>query len=303
MFTSTRVMVMKTDTEESLDKVGLKRDTTDKFYTKPEVVSQCMAEVKRILSVRRHDLIVEPSAGNGSFIPFIKSMTDHHVFYDLYPQHADIQRANFLKLNNEEIRRNGKPRHRTIHFVGNPPFGRQSSLAKKFILKSTEIASSISFILPRSFRKQSLQSVFPLCFHLEFDMDIPPNAFIVDGNEHDVPCVFQIWRRRSRHRCPPPVILPQHFRFVKKNDDPHISIQRVGGNAGLVSKDFHHKNVSSHYFLRFTNNLSVDENIERLASVHYTFNNTVGPKSLSKPEVIKALNDVFNQDEYCSQVS
>ena len=47
-----------------------------------------------------------------------------------------------------------------MHIIGNPPFGRQSSLAIKFIKKSCEFCDSISFILPKSFKKDSLKKHF-----------------------------------------------------------------------------------------------------------------------------------------------
>ena len=44
---------------------------------------------------------------------------------------------------------------KNVHTIGNPPFGRQSTLAKKFIKKCAVFSDSISFILPKSFRKGS----------------------------------------------------------------------------------------------------------------------------------------------------
>jgi hypothetical protein len=46
------------------------------------------------------------------------------------------------------------------------------------------------------------------------------------------------------------------------------------------------KNINSHYFIKFTNGKSLDENIKRLSAIKYDFNNTVGPKSISKQELI-----------------
>ena len=46
---------------------------------------------------------------------------------------------------------------RKIHVIGNPPFGRQSSLAIKFIKKSCSFSDTISFILPKSFKKDSMK--------------------------------------------------------------------------------------------------------------------------------------------------
>lgn len=48
---------------------GLKRNTIDKFYTKPKVVELCFEKIQHIFP---DDLIIEPSAGNGSFIEPIK---------------------------------------------------------------------------------------------------------------------------------------------------------------------------------------------------------------------------------------
>jgi hypothetical protein len=45
-----------------------------------------------------------------------------------------------------------------IHIIGNPPFGRQSSTAIKFIKKSCLFCNSLSFILPKSFKKDSLKN-------------------------------------------------------------------------------------------------------------------------------------------------
>ena len=46
-------------------------------------------------------------------------------------------------------RRKANSTFNKIHIIGNPPFGRQSSLAIKFIKKSVEYCDSISFILPK----------------------------------------------------------------------------------------------------------------------------------------------------------
>ena len=60
--------------------------------------------------------------------------------------------------------------YKNIHIIGNPPFGRQSSLAIKFIKKSCEFCDTLSFILPKSFKKESLKKHFP--FDLRYDKKI-----------------------------------------------------------------------------------------------------------------------------------
>ena len=74
---------------------------------------------------------------------------------------------------------------------------------------------------------------------------------------------------------------------------PDISFRRVGVNAGKIDKIIHNKSAQSHYFIKFTNNKTVDENIERLIKITYDFNNTVGPKSISKQELIFKFNPLL----------
>ena len=68
-------------------------------------------------------------------------------------------------------------------------------LNEKKCKKSCNFCNSISFILPKSFKKDSLKKSFPLNFHLIYEGDLPDKSFLVDGVEYDVPCVFQIWEK------------------------------------------------------------------------------------------------------------
>lgn len=239
--------------------------------------------------MNREDLIIEPSAGNGSFIEGIKTLTNHFKFYDLEPENDEIVKQDYLQYDYSD----NKDTDMKIHVIGNPPFGRQSSLAIKFIKKSCEFCNSISFILPKSFKKDSMKNKFPLNFHLVCERDLPENSFLVNGIEHDVPCVFQIWEKRRTNRAVSEKIKPVNFMFVKKTENPDISLRRVGVNAGRIDTNIDEKGIESHYFIKFTNDKSIDENIQRLSQITYEFNNTVGPKSLSKPEVISRFNPLM----------
>ena len=268
---------------------GLTRNTIDKYYTKEIVVEQCLSLVKRHLQLNREDLIIEPSAGNGSFIEGIKSLTDNFQFYDLEPENDEIVKQDYLQYDHNDI----KNTYSRIHVIGNPPFGRQSSLAIKFIKKSCEFCNSISFILPKSFKKGSMKTKFPLNFHLVCERDLPEDSFLVNGIEHDVPCIFQIWEKRATNRAVSEKIEPVNFMFVKKTENPDISLRRVGVNAGRIDTNIDEKSIESHYFISFRNDKSVEENIQHLSQITYEFNNTVGPRSLSKPEVISRFNPLM----------
>ena len=84
------------------------------------------------------------------------------------------------------------------------------------------------------------------------------------------------------------------FKFVKKQDNPDISFRRVGVNAGIISEEINNKSHQSHYFIKFTNNKSIICNINNLKLTNFEFNNTVGPKSISKPELIHEFNKVLS---------
>jgi hypothetical protein len=271
---------------------GLNRNPIDKFYTRNDVVELCIGLVKANLQIHpENDVIIEPSAGNGSFIPGIKSITNHFKFYDVEPENNDeITQQDYLLYDYRSLKIAALNK---IHILGNPPFGRQSSMAIKFIKKSCEFCDSVSFILPKSFKKDSLKKTFPLQFHLVCEIDLPNNAFLVNEKEHHVPCIFQIWEKKSNNRTVQDKIEPVQFQFVAKTDDPDISFRRVGVNAGTIDRKIDEKSVQSHYFIKFKNGKTASENVNRLSSITFEFDNTVGPKSISKQELIRKFNPLL----------
>lgn len=261
---------------------GLYRNLIDKYYTKESVVSKCLEIIKLTLEISRDDLVIEPSCGNGAFISGIKDLTTNYKFYDLEPENEEIERQDYFALVNPIS-------NKKIHIIGNPPFGRQASLAVKFVKKSCEYADTISFILPKSFKKDSIKNKIPLNFICACEYDLPYKSFLVNGKEYNVPCVLQIWKKVEKNRLIPEKENPKKFIFVKQNESPDISIRRIGVYAGKVDIDTT-KSPNSHYFIKFTNGLSVQTNIKKLKNIKFNHNNTVGPKSISKPELIDVLN-------------
>lgn len=263
-----------------MQKTGLKRDSIDKYYTKPAVVDLCIATVARHLHIHHTDTCIEPSAGNGAFIPGIKTLCENYLFYDILPENNEILQRNFLTGDIKDYGVNA-------HVIGNPPFGRQSSIAIKFIRTACLFCKSFSFILPKSFKKDSMRNKVPINFHLLAEINLPSNAFLVNGVEYDVPCVFQVWERGAP-RAIIDKIQPIGYKFTTKNDNPNISVRRVGVNAGVVSPIID-KSTQSHYFIKFDNIVNLDV----LSNIVYTFDNTVGPRSISKQELIVKFNEVL----------
>ena len=267
---------------------GLKRNIIDKYYTKDIIVDLCLNYVKTNIKINDTDLIIEPSAGNGAFINGIKSLTNNYIFYDIEPENDEIIKQDYLLYDYSKYKNN------IIHIIGNPPFGRQSSLAIQFIKKSCEFCNSLSFILPKSFKKESLKKTFPLNFHLIIEIDLPYYSFLVNGQEYNVDTVFQIWVKKDHQREVTEKIKPVNYKFVKISESPDISFRRVGVYAGKIDTDIV-KSEQSHYFIKFTNDKSINENLEALKHVKFEHNNTVGPRSISKPELIIEFNKYLQE--------
>jgi hypothetical protein len=186
---------------------------------------------------------------------------------------------------------------RKLHIIGNPPFGRQSSSAIAFIKHSAKYADTISFILPKSFKKVSMQRAFPRNFHLIFETDLLENAFIVDRVAYNVPCIFQIWEKRDELRDAPIKLEPIGYEFTTKDASPEIAFRRVGVNAGEIhTNNLANKSAQSHYFIRFTNERTLEDNLQIIKKSVFLFNNTVGPKSISKQELMAQWNRLLSEN-------
>ena len=262
---------------------GLKRNIIDKYYTKDIIVDLCLNYVKTNIKINDTDLIIEPSAGNGAFINGIKSLTNNYIFYDIEPENDEIIKQDYLLYDYSKYKNN------IIHIIGNPPFGRQSSTVIKFIKKSCLFCNSLSFILPKSFKKDSLKNKFPLKYHLIFEIDLPDKSFLVNENEYDVPCIFQIWEKKIYNRIKTQILEPISYIFVKKTDNPDISFRRVGVNAGKIDINIEDKNIQSHYFIKFLNNKSINDNIEIISKISFDFNNTLECSNLKTKVVCTAV--------------
>jgi hypothetical protein len=258
----------------------------DQFYTNEAVAKACIQNIIRLLPFTENHLWIEPSAGNGSFLHNLPP-TFEKIGLDLEPKGADIHKQDYLKWI--------PPPDRDIVVFGNPPFGRQSSLAKAFISKSCEYAKVIAFILPKSFTKPSMFNSFGLKFHPIHSSELEKDSFLINGSKYDVPCVFQIWQKMDTEREVEEKIAPAGFKYVKPGEKYDIAFRRVGGLAGRSYKnDGTEYSLQSHYFIQLDDDTRryTDTVIERVSS-HVFPSNTVGPRSLSKSEANVVINHII----------
>jgi len=289
---------MKQDTVEmKQDTVEMKQDTgkfrkniKDQYFTKSSIASKCINKIFEYLPDKESFQWIEPSAGNGVFIKLLPIYFDI-IAIDIDPKSDNIQKEDFLNWNPSSL-------DKKMIFFGNPPFGRQSSLAKSFIKHSSKYGDFIAFILPRSFVKPSMSRVFPLNFHCIFNEELEKNAFEVNNKYYNVPCVFQIWEKKNVNRIIPTPIKENGFEYVKYGKIFDIAFKRVGGLAGkcypytiTASDDY---NSQFHYFLKLN-----DVYIPHIKKIIYKINlhkfpsNTVGPRSISKSEANEIINQIL----------
>lgn len=253
------------------------KDLLDRFYTKESIALKCI----KLVDLECFDTIIEPSAGGGSFSKNIEGC----YAYDINPADESITKADWFTLDKSQFTGN-------ILVIGNPPFGQQNSLSVNFFNESAKFANVIAFILPKSFKKDSVKNRLDLNFSLVKELDLPEDSFVLLDEEKSVPCVFQIWERtkepRKKVRLKTTTSL---FSFVAKDGDADFRVQRVGGNAGKASFNLDYA-ASSNYFIKNTSDIPNEEFVEVINNLIFpSIEFTVGPKSLSKGELIAILEE------------
>jgi hypothetical protein len=271
--------------QDTLKQVGVQdtgkfRNTKDEFYTKEIVAKQCIEKIRERISEPNDYLWIEPSAGDGVFL---NNITFPKIGIDTNPKSPNIQKEDYHLWSHPKT-------DKDIIVFGNPPFGRQSSLAKSFISKSCKFAKLIAFILPRSFTKPSMYNSFDLSFHLLHSVELEKESFLLNNKSYHVPCIFQIWEKRDTPRKAYEKIKENGFKYVKDKYD--IALRRVGGNAGKCYKFGGEFSIQSHYFIKFDKSEHLNDIIKKINS-HVFPSNTVGPRSLSKCEINNVLNDII----------
>ncbi len=253
----------------------------DQFFTCPEVATKCVSELVKWTDRQSGDwLWIEPSAGGGAFLD---AMPYPQIGLDIASARSDVMKADFLDW------RPGKT-NRRVAVVGNPPFGKNASLARAFVNHAAGFADVIAFIVPRTFEKPAFINKLDPRLHLVSQHALDESSFEFAGEPYSVPTVFQIWERRITFRpLTPQVTHHPDFSFVPAND-AHFAFQRVGARAGLASVAGLQKSPQSHYFLKARDNHRTL--LERLSAIDWTpiKTRTAGNPSIGKGELIAAYS-------------
>ena len=282
------------------DKCGKEAKTVreeglDKFYTLPTCSKKCIDKVCELYDIKKWDLIVEPSAGNGSFLNQIPN--DNKIGIDISPEHPAIIKQDFFDYSTKK---------KNVLVIGNPPFGRVSSMAIKFFNHAAKWANVIAFIIPRTFRKLSIQNKLDSMFHLVYDEEIP-NKPCCFSPPMMVKCCFQIWEKKETSR--PVIVLPTthaDWEFLKLGPkdakgqptpplNADFAMRAYGGNIGEIKTEGLNelRPKSWHWFKAKDKKIL----IERFKQLDYSNSlNTARQNSMGRAELVALYLDFLNSE-------
>lgn len=261
----------------------------DKFYTVPEIAKKCIDNVSNIYNWEKWDLVIEPSAGAGSF--YTQIQTEKKIAIDIAPEHNDIITQDFLTYTPPKNLEN-------IIVIGNPPFGKISSLAIKFFNHSAKWANTIAFIVPRTFRRVSVHNKLNMSFHLVFDEEIPtePCAFTPPMMAK---CCFQIWEKKNIQRTVVALkTIHDDWKFLgfgskDENNQPtppkdaDFAIRAYGGKCGeIVTTNLESLRPKSWHWIK--SSIDIDVLVKRFSDLDYSISNdTARQNSIGRGEIVQ----------------
>tara|TARA_Y100000748_G_C15500940_1_gene490041 strand:+ start:3322 stop:4125 length:804 start_codon:yes stop_codon:yes gene_type:complete len=265
----------------------------DQFYTNEDVSIKCFEILKKEVNIESYDIQLEPSAGSGSFYKLMNPQK--RIGLDIDPKYKGIIQQDFLSYT---------PTNQSYICIGNPPFGRVSSLAIKFFNKCAQFSDCIAFIIPRTFNKVSVQNKLNLNFILQYSEDLPLNPCCFTP-KMSAKCCFQIWVRSSVPRQIT-VYSKTHpdFDFIPygekdNNNQPtppqgaDFAIRAYGGKCGqIVDQGLQNLRPKSWHFIKA--NIDIDLLKQRFNSLDYSMSTcTVRQNSLGKSELINLYSNLI----------
>lgn len=259
----------------------------DQFYTNKDIALKYYKKLTELINLQEYDIHLEPSAGSGSFFNIMDETKK--IGLDIEPKENGIYKMDFFDY---------KPQKDKKYLViGNPPFGKVSSIAVKFFNKSAEFSNCIAFIIPRTFKRVSIQNKLNLYFELIYNEDIPitPCCFTP---EMTAKCCFQIWIKKETKR--EKIIYDKihfDFNFLKhgpkdKNNQPtppnnsDFAIKAYGCNCGeIIDKNLELLRPKSWHWLK--SNIDIELLKNRFKQLDYSISkDTVRQDSIGQQELI-----------------
>jgi predicted RNA methylase len=286
----------------------------EQYYTNSNVVDICMQEIMKHIDLTDR-FILEPCGGTGEFIEGLQRAgitNDRIVSYDIEPRHPKVIQGDYL---------NTKIGYKKYISITNPPFGRMSTLAKKFFNHAADHSDYICYLIPKSWRKWSTQNSLDKRFHLISDTELPKNCFYLpDGEEtkKDVlNTVFQIWEKRHLKR--EKIVIPDNklvkkiiptMKFVKDKNNKEVRRPDYVTGVNFEMIVFGHScgkfkdlDPTQRYDAKTTTmyfKIDKQEVKDALKQINFSkhFNNVSYVQALSLQEINYELNKCFNLSNF-----
>lgn len=266
-------------------KLGNRRVTgTEQYYTPSKLAQELTIQTLNLIpnALDRHYL--EPAGGTGSFIEALKGNGVTKIkSVDLYPKHDEVEQADFLIW---------QPKMANLITISNPPFGRNNALSVPFFNHAAEFSDYIAFLVPRSWRKWSVQNRLDRRFHLVHDEALEIHYQTDTGESYQkgngFRTCFQVWEKRIDLRKLH--VVPDNG-FLKKTgaQQADIALGVFGYGCGKVLRQFDRVPNTTLMFLR----VSSEDVIGTLEGLDYErfSSNTAYTKALSFQEINFLLNE------------
>lgn len=256
----------------------------EQFYTPQELAGELVALTSRHIPKFLDRKFLEPAGGTGSFITALQQSGVRAIeSVDLYPKHPLVEKANFLEFDSAE---------RNLVTISNPPFGRNNALAIPFFNHAANFSEYICFLVPRSWRKWSVENRLNPNFHKILDEDVFVSYQDAAGQAvtqtNDLRTCFQIWQRRQTTR--PAVVVPDNGLIQKSSpEEAQLAIRVFGYGCGKVLSDFPPQKNTTLMFLK-TKDSAVRKLLPGLDYQRFS-KNTAYTEALALPEINFLLNE------------
>lgn len=260
----------------------------DKYYTPNELVDKIFMIIKDHIKIENIKRVIEPSAGNGSFIDVIEDNFKNieKYYYDIKPEHSKIIECDFLK-NDIEYKSD------TL-VIGNPPFGDRNNLIVKFFKESVKISDYIGFILPISQFNNTKQLY-------EFDLILSYDLGIYDYSGVKLHCCFNLYKRPKNGK------LNKHKKIEPEYNYEVIEFRRDKNNTyyNKIRNDFKHAICSwgrkvpiniGQYAMELYFYSDNDEYIRIIQKINWNDEiDNISAKKLPKGKAIEIINNKIKQ--------
>lgn len=263
----------------------------EQFYTPQDVAQDIFTTLKDLVPNFTAYTLLEPAGGTGTIIDAGQKFGMTSILsYDIEPLHPKVQQGNFLEQNINS---------KNVLTVSNPPFGRNNALAIPFFNHAAKFSDYIVFIVPRSWRKWSVQNRLDTHFHLIQDHDLTINYVNRYGEDEHAKdrlrtCV-QYWKRSSLAR---PLIHVRDMGIIAKSApaEADASMTIFGYGCGTLKTDFEPVKNTTQMFIKLLHP-QAQEAIEN-SDFSKFYLNTAYTEALSMDEINFVLNEYIFGDPH-----